>query len=97
MAVLGSEDFDVAEIDVTTLRFGRDLAEPDHDLLDPVTYADHVEDVNEDGHVDLVSHYRIADIGFQSGDTEACLIGETLSGIPVAGCDSVRLIDKKMK
>lgn len=95
VAVLGSEDFDIASIDVTTLRFGTGMAEPAHDLLDLATYADHVEDVNDDGFMDLVSHYDIADIGFEKGDTEACLVGETLSGIPIEGCDSVRIIGKK--
>jgi len=94
MAVLGSDEFDVMTIDVTTLRFGRDLALPAHDLTRFSTYLDHLQDVNDDGFMDLVSHYAIRDIGFIRGDTEACLVGETLSGIPIHGCDSVRLIGK---
>jgi len=30
----------------------------------------------------------------EDGDTEQCLIGETLSGIPLVGCDSVRFLEK---
>ena len=94
VAVLGTAAFDVMEIDVATLRFGPDLAVAAHDLTDPIVYADHLEDVNEDGFMDLVSHYVVGDIGLARGDTEACLIGETLSGIPIEGCDSVRILGK---
>jgi hypothetical protein len=92
VAVLGSDDFDVMTIDVGTLRFGPDQAPPAHDLTVFSTYLDHLQDVNDDGFTDLVSHYVIRDIGFGIGDTEACLVGETLSGIPIHGCDSVSII-----
>ena len=88
VAVLGSEDFDVMTIDVTTLRFGPDLALPAHDLT---AIGGHYEDVDLDGFLDLVSHYVAGDIGLVIGDTEACLIGTTLGGIPIEGCDSVRM------
>lgn len=91
LAVLGSDDFDVMSVDFTTLRFGPDLAIPAHLGTDDV-YLDHLEDVNGDGFMDLVSHYVVGEIGLASGDTEACLVGKTLSGIPIEGCDSVRII-----
>ncbi len=94
VAVLGGDDFDVATIDGATMRFGSQLALPAHDLTDLATYLDHLEDVNGDGYVDLVSHYVVGHIGLASGDTEACLVGETLSGIPIEGCDSVRILGK---
>jgi hypothetical protein len=94
VAVLGSADFDVTRIDVTRLRFGPAEAMPGHDLTDPFTYADHLQDVNEDGFVDLVSHYLVGDTGLAKGDTEACISGQTLTGIPITGCDSVRIIGK---
>ncbi len=94
VAVLGSADFDVLEIDVSTLRFGPALAAPDHELLDPATFLDHLEDVNGDGFVDLVSHYQVGETGLAPGDTEAYLIGVTLTGVPIEGVDSVRIIGK---
>jgi hypothetical protein len=95
VAVLGNADFDVMTIDAGTLRFGPDLAMPAHGLTDPDTYVGHLEDVNADGFMDLVSHYVVGDTGLSHGDTEACLTGETLSGIPIEGCDSVRILKKR--
>ncbi len=48
-----------------------------------------VEDVNDDGHVDLVSHYRTLETGIGVGNTEACLTGKALDGTAIAGCDVV--------
>jgi hypothetical protein len=94
VAVLGSAAFDVTTIDVATLRFGPDLAMPAHNLADPGVYLGHLEDVNKDDLMDLVSHYVVGDTGLAYGDTEACLIGETVSGIPIKGCDSVQMLGK---
>lgn len=92
VAVLGSAYFDVTMTDVTTLVFGPGGALPAHDLTDPLTYSDHLQDVNEDGYMDLVSHYPVAETGLTKDDTEACISGVTLAGIPIAGCDSVRIV-----
>lgn len=83
VAILGSETFDVADIDMTTLTFGPHGASPAHNS------GGHIEDVNEDGIDDLVSHYRTQDTGIMGGDVEACVSGQTLSGTPFEGCDSV--------
>jgi hypothetical protein len=58
----------------------------------PAHEEGHYEDVNGDGYMDLVSHYVIAGTGIASGDTEACISGETDDGIDFVGCDSVRTI-----
>ena len=92
VAILGSADFDVTDVDVTTLAFGPDGAAPAHDLSDPVTYADHLQDVNSDGFVDLVSHYRQKETGLEAGDTEACITAETDGAVLVEGCDAVRIL-----
>jgi hypothetical protein len=95
VAVLGSSTFDVADIDVTTLMFLE--AYPAHDLTYPATYTDHLQDVNSDGYVDLVSHYRTQETGIESFldpmvNEVPCLIGITIFGFEFLGCDSVRLL-----
>jgi hypothetical protein len=90
VAILGSEDFDVTTIDVTTLMFG--TASPAHDLTDLDTYFEHLQDVNEDGWLDLVSHYKQKETGIGCFDTEATLSGNLLATGPgplIEGTDSV--------
>jgi len=89
VAILGSDTFDVADIDVTTLTFGSGGATPAHNLTDSFTYNDHLQDVNLDGYMDLMTHYRTRDTGIFCGDESATLTGETLDGQPLEGADSL--------
>ena len=82
VAILGSDTFDVSDVDVTTLAFGPDGATPVHN--------GHLEDVNDDGFTDLVTHYKQKETGILKDDTEACLTGETTGGTPIEGCDSIK-------
>lgn len=92
VALLGSETLAVESVDVATLRFGPLGAEPAHDLTDPAVWDRHLEDVNLDGWIDLVSHYRTAESGIFCGDAEAALSGATLSGASFEGVDSIRTV-----
>jgi len=85
VAIFGSEDFDVAGIDLTRLTLGID------DALPAIVGRRH-SDVNADGFPDLILHFRIAETGIEIGDTEVCLGGETLDGTPFSGCDTIRTV-----
>jgi hypothetical protein len=93
VAILGSDTFDVADIDATTLAFG-----PPGEPGAPIEHANgphledkpnHPYDVNEDGFADALAHFVIAETGIMAGDTEACVTGE-LGGQSFEGCDAIR-------
>jgi hypothetical protein len=86
VAILGSNIFDVEDVDVHTLAFGPGDAWFDH------SHGPHFEDVNGDGFTDLMAHYRIKEAEIAFGDTEACITGELLDGTPLQGCDAVRTV-----
>lgn len=92
VALLGSEDFDVTDVDVTTLAFGSAGSAPKHDLTDEWTYNEHLQDVNLDGFVDLVAHFPTQETGILCGDTEATLSGELLDGSPFEGTDAISTV-----
>jgi hypothetical protein len=86
VAVLGSDVFDVTQIDPDTLRFCPLLGKvtPAHDIA--------YEDVNGDGYLDLVSHYRTQEIGLQPGQLFAGLIFMTYDNTSYLGVDSIRTV-----
>ena len=83
VAVLSSETFDATTLDPSSIVFeGANVAFYNFD------------DINSDGLVDKIVHFRTQEItDLTKGDTEACLEAFTFDGIPVLGCDSVRLVD----
>jgi len=86
VAIFGSDNFDVLDVDVATLTFGPAGAEgaaPAH------IQGGHYQDVDHDGFTDLLSHYRTHETGIALGHTRACVMGETLDGIPFDDCDKI--------
>ena len=73
-------------IDVSSVRFGPLEAAPVsaggrvHTLLN---------DVNDDGVLDLVLFFKTQKTGIKAGDAQACLIGETTAPQAFQGCDSI--------
>ncbi len=84
VAILGSDRFDATSVEPTTLSFGPGGAAPVH------AKGGHAEDVDGDGYVDWISHYRIEDVGIPAGETTLCARGFTSSARPLEGCDTVR-------
>ena len=87
VVILGSDIFDVAEVDVTTLAFGPDGASS-------AQAKGQLRDVNKDGFADLISRYRQTETGLNLSHTVACLQGNLKDGTPIQGCDAVMVLDK---
>jgi hypothetical protein len=88
VAVLTTDTFDAATVDGSSIRFAPDEAEPVH-------YA--LEDVDWDGDLDMIFHFRTQKTGIKCGDTEATLIGEKVDGKQITGTDSIRTVGCKEK
>jgi len=85
VAILTSDAFDALNVDVSSIRFGPGGA--------PIAHAKaHVTDVDFDGDLDVLVHFRTAATGIQPLDTEACLSAQLLVGTPVYGCDVIRIV-----
>jgi len=87
-AILTTDEFDASAVDGTTVRFGPDEAAHVH-------YA--LEDVDWDGDLDMILHFKIQDTGSECGDTEATLIGKTIDGQQIKGTDTIRTVGCKEK
>ena len=81
VAILGTTSFDVQTVDASSVRFGPAGAAPVHATL---------SDVNGDGTLDLLLHFRTADTGIQCGDTSASVDGQTTAGQLIHGSDSIK-------
>jgi len=80
--------FDATTVDPETVLFGPDEAAPVH-------YA--LEDVDDDGDIDMILHFKTQETGITVGDTKATLTGETVDGRQFFGTDSVRIVPPKGK
>ena len=50
-------------------------------------------DVNHDGFKDLICYFRPNECGYQVGNNEGILNGQTMDGMPIDGLDWVNLIE----
>jgi hypothetical protein len=86
VSILGSDTFDVADVDVTTLAFGPAGAPLAH------RNGPHVKDADHQRVQDVLAHFLTEESGIAFGDTEACVTGELLNGTPFEGCDDIRTV-----
>jgi hypothetical protein len=90
VAVLTTPDFDAATVDVASVCFG-DAEAAGQRACDEAHIQGHLEDVDGDGDLDLMLHFRTQDTGIDAGDTQACLTGTTSFGESIADCDSITI------
>ena len=88
IAILTTGDFDARTIDPVSICFG-DADSPAERSCTEQHGSGHIEDVNKDKLPDLLLHFDVQPTGIDLNDTRACVIGRTLDGIGVYGCDVI--------
>ena len=85
VAILTAEGFDATAVDPLSVKFGPSGAGEDDGQAQ-------VEDVDEDGDLDLLLHFYTPDTGIQCGDTHVSLTGKTFGGRAIEGSDSITTV-----
>ena len=88
VALLTTDTFDALTIDGDTVRFGPAEAAIAH-------RSPHFEDVDADGDIDAVFHFKTQKSGIECGDTWASLTGQTTDGIFIEVEDTIRTVGCK--
>ncbi|MDO8588278.1 MAG: SUMF1/EgtB/PvdO family nonheme iron enzyme [Armatimonadota bacterium] len=81
VAVLTTDEFDASSIDPASCRFAGAA---------PLRWA--MQDVNRDGHQDLILHFDTQHLNLSADAVTATLTGETRDGQAVEGTDNVRIV-----
>jgi len=81
VAVLTFRKFDASKVDPSTVTFAGAL---------PVRWT--MKDVDHDGDIDMLFHFKTEDLILGENSTEAILIGSTKEGIPIKGTDKVNIV-----
>lgn len=81
VAVLTTDDFYASDVDPTTVEFAG---------ASQVRWV--ICDVDVDGDLDRLFHFKTQDTNISAGDTEATLTGTTYSGTPIQGTDVVNMV-----
>lgn len=97
VAILGSADFDVKQIDVSTLSFaGMAVRVKGNDKpqcsIDDVSGDFSTPEGAPDGYDDLVCQFVDDTSSWMVGDGEATLTGQLLDGTPFEGTDSIKVV-----
>lgn len=83
VAIINDGSIDLSTINISSIRFGPNRAVQVH-----FSY----EDVESDGDLDLILHFRTQDTGIKNGDIEAALTARLIDGRIIAGSDSLRTV-----
>jgi len=93
VAILSEGGFDATTVDPLSVCFGEADAAEERSCSE-VHGTGHPEDVDGDGDLDLMLHFRADSTGIDPEDAEACLTGQTLDGEEVTGCDAIRWVGR---
>ena len=88
VAIYTTEGFDATAVDIETVVFGPNEASPVHFAY---------EDIDDDGDIDLILHFRTQEVGIAEDDTEVTLSGITESGTAFTGTDEIKIVPSKAK
>lgn len=91
VAVLTTAEFDAATVDHGTVVFQG--ARETHRDASSGDARRHEEDVDADGDIDLVFHFRVGETDLTCESTEGTLEGETFDGQTIRGSDAVRMVE----
>ena len=80
VAILTNMEFDASDVDPDTVLFAGAA---------PVRWG--METVDRDEDLDLLLYFKIQELDLDATSTEATLTGETFSGMPIRGTDSVKI------
>jgi len=84
VAVLTTVDFDASTVDPATVEFAG---------ATPLRWT--LEDVDNDGDLDMLFHFDTQTLQLNENSTEATLTGETVGGQEFTGTDTVRIVPPK--
>jgi hypothetical protein len=83
VAVLTTDDFDATTVDPGTVLFAG---------ASPLRWT--LEDVDGDGDIDLLFHFKTQELNLGEGSTDATLTGDTTDGKHIQGTDAVNIVPK---
>lgn len=86
VALLGSSELDVRDVDPGSLRLGAGEAEPLALRRQPLALRLRA---NRDGYLDLVAIFSVREAEVAFGDDSLCLVAETRAGELLEGCDAI--------
>lgn len=88
VAILSTATFDASRVDP----FSATLADALARIKGKSGHSGSLEDVDNDGDLDLVLHVISSELHLTGSDVEAVLTGSTLDGTPIRGSDSVKIV-----
>lgn len=87
VAILTTQNFDATQVDPLSVKFGANQTVEFHN-------QGHSENVDGDGDIDLLLHFKTQEVGTQNTDVQICLTGMTNDQIYIQGCDSIKIVSK---